>query len=124
MELVLCNPEYWEIVYSLRINFKESFLTQKYFSLSEHEEFMSKNSQNYYICLLDKKPIGFIGTVSGDVRIAVCELYQKKGVGKFMLEKFLEKHPKGYARIKIDNEKSIKLFESCGFKKKHYILEK
>jgi L-amino acid N-acyltransferase YncA len=28
-----------------------------------------------------------------------------------------------FAKVKVDNEASLKLFESCGFKKKFYILK-
>jgi len=41
-----------------------------------------------------------------------------------MVEGFIKKFPDSFAKVKIDNEASRKLFESCGFKKKYYILEK
>ena len=36
----------------------------------------------------------------------------------------MNEHPASEAKVKIENEASIKLFESCGFKKKYYILER
>ena len=69
-------------------------------------------------------PAGFIGTVEGDIRIAVSPLFQNQGVGKFMLNTFLEDNKKIQAKIKIQNEASLRLFESCGFEKKYYILER
>ena len=32
--------------------------------------------------------------------------------------------PTAIARVKLDNEASIRLFERCGFKKRYYILER
>ena len=32
--------------------------------------------------------------------------------------------PNAMFKVKLDNEASVRLFESCGFKKKYYILEK
>ena len=41
-----------------------------------------------------------------------------------MINSLITLHPDAFAKVKIDNEASVKLFESCGFKKKYYILEK
>ena len=46
------------------------------------------------------------------------------GVGKFMINEIMKIFPKSYAKVKIENEASLKLFESCGFEKKYYVLEK
>tara|TARA_R100000152_G_scaffold20736_1_gene15700 strand:- start:17049 stop:17423 length:375 start_codon:yes stop_codon:yes gene_type:complete len=124
MELVPCEEKYWDFVLSLRNELKEGFVSQKNIGFYEHEKFMRKNNSNYLICLEEKVPIGFIGSVDKDIRIAIIKSHQKKGVGKFMLSKFIEKHPEAFAKVKIKNSKSIALFESCGFKKKYYILER
>jgi len=124
MELVSCDKQYWDFVLSLRNDLKEDFITQKNIGFYEHEKFMNKNHSNYLICLEEKTPIGFIGSVGKDIRIAVVKSYQKKGVGKFMLQKFIETYPEAFAKVKISNSKSIALFESCGFKKKYYIFER
>tara|TARA_R110002020_G_scaffold164537_1_gene351305 strand:- start:271 stop:687 length:417 start_codon:yes stop_codon:yes gene_type:complete len=123
MELVQCQKKYWSFIRSLRNKLKEGFIDQSHIKEEEHHSFMEKYHQNYFICLDNAEPIGFIGSVRGDIRVAVSKPHQKKGVGKFMLEGFLKKHSDGYATIKIDNQSSLKLFESCGFKKKFYILE-
>ena len=68
-------------------------------------------------------PAGFIGAVEGDIRVAVSPFFQNQGVGKFMLNTFLEDNKKIQAKVKIENKASLKLFESCGFTKKYYILE-
>ena len=76
------------------------------------------------MCVEDGEVIGFIGHVDNDIRLAVKKDRQKKGVGKFMVKGFTEKHPESFAKVKMDNEASLSLFESCGFKKRYYILEK
>ena len=124
MELVECQQKYWSFIRSLRNKLKEGFIEQSDIKEEEHHRFMEKHHQNYFICLDNAEPIGFIGSVGGDIRVAVSKSHQKKGVGKFMLEGFLENYSDGYATIKIDNQGSLKLFESCGFKKKLYILER
>ena len=40
------------------------------------------------------------------------------------INKLVKMYPDAFAKVKVDNESSLKLFESCGFKKKYYILEK
>jgi hypothetical protein len=41
-----------------------------------------------------------------------------------MLNYIIDKFPNSFAKIKIDNESSVKSFESCGFTKQFYILKK
>ena len=47
-----------------------------------------------------------------------------KGIGKFMINQIMNEEPTAFAKVKMDNEASIKLFEACGFTKKFYILTK
>ena len=49
---------------------------------------------------------------------------QGHGIATFMLKATYERYPEAIAKVKIDNEANIKLFEKFGFKKKYYILEK
>lgn len=41
-----------------------------------------------------------------------------------MINELIKFHPDAFEKVKLDNEASIRLFESCGFKKKYYLLEK
>ena len=41
-----------------------------------------------------------------------------------MVNKCMKIWPTAFAKVKIDNKASIKLFESCGFTKKFFILTK
>ena len=68
--------------------------------------------------------MGYVGVIEGDIRIATHPDYQGKGVGSFMLNEVMKIHPTAFAKVKMENEASLNLFESCGFKKMYYILEK
>jgi len=123
MELVLCHKKYWDFIYTLRHQLKDGFIDQDDFSPKDHIRFMKKNHKEYMVCLDEEKPIGFIGSINGDIRVAVSHASQKKGVGKFMVKSLLTKNSNVYAKVKIENEASLRLFSSCGFTKKYYILE-
>lgn len=86
--------------------------------------FMERHGLKYYICLVDEKPAGYIGVIDGDIRVATHPEFQGMGIGKFMVNELVKLHPYSFAKVKLQNEASIKLFEACGFKKKYYILEK
>tara|TARA_R110000824_G_scaffold8429_13_gene38272 strand:+ start:13047 stop:13439 length:393 start_codon:yes stop_codon:yes gene_type:complete len=85
--------------------------------------YMNSHGGEYFICLYDNKPIGFVGSVDGDIRICVLPEYQRMGVGKFMLKHIIKEFPESHAKIKIDNEASQRMFEDCKFLKKYYIYE-
>jgi RimJ/RimL family protein N-acetyltransferase len=93
---------------------------------------MEKYGNNFYVCLIDGSPAGYVGVIDRDIRVATHPDYQGKGVGKFMINalmKFMinalmKLYPDSLAKVKIENEASLRLFEACGFTKKYYILEK
>jgi hypothetical protein len=89
----------------------------------QQERYMQKYQSNYFICLCDEKPAGYIGEIDGDIRIATDPAFQRCGVGLFMVKEFSQRHPGCFAKVKIDNEASLKLFLKAGFKKRYYILE-
>lgn len=64
------------------------------------------------------------GVVEDDIRVCTHPDFQGKGVGKFMINKCMEIWPNASAKVKINNEVSLRLFESCGFIKKFYYLTK
>lgn len=125
LKLVDCDEKYWQFVRILRTDSRNVSGFIKTNSITEHQqiEYMTKYSKNYKICLLEDKPIGFIGEIDGDVRICTDHDFKNKGVAKFMLTEFLKINQNIFAKIKCDNISSIKLFESCGFKIKYFILE-
>lgn len=118
MRLVKNSPKYWEFIRNLRNNpdVKRGFIEQGNISEDEQVEYMSTYNNNYYICLRGKEPVGYIGQINMDIRLAVSPEYQGRGVGKFMLTEFMKAHPGAYGKVLLDNEPSRRLFESCGFK--------
>jgi ribosomal protein S18 acetylase RimI-like enzyme len=126
MELVECTKEYWEFVRILRNDERviNGFIKSVYITEEMQVKYMKANSQYYRIALLNAKPSGYIGVINDDIRVCVHPDFQGNGVGKFMINKFMNEEPTAFAKVKIDNEASIKLFEACGFTKKFYILTK
>lgn len=125
LKLIECEEKYWEFVRLLRTDPQNlsGFVQSSNITQKQQKEYMSKYNKNYMICLWNDIPVGFIGEINGDIRVCTDNSYKQKGIGKFMVLEFVKKHPDVFAKIKIDNISSLKLFESCGFKKKYYILE-
>ena len=126
IELVENEEKYWGFIRQLRSHqqVKQGFIQQKEITPEDHEKFMEKYGKLYYICLIDGSPAGFVGQIENDIRVATHPDFQKRGVGKFMINDLMAKHPESIAKVKIDNEASLRLFEACGFKKAYYILER
>ena len=126
MKFVQNEEEYWEFIRQLRNDrrVKGGFVQQEHIAKQEHAGFMQEHGDNFYICLLGEQPAGYAGIIGKDIRVATHPDFQNKGVGKFMINSLMKRHPEAFAKVKIDNEASLRLFESCGFKKKYYILEK
>lgn len=121
--------EYWENIRVLRNKARDGFIEQKTISEREHEDFMKEYSDCYYLCFTtdvnvsDVKFVGFCGVIDDDIRVATDPEFAGKGVGQFMIKNLMKLHPTAFAKVKVDNEASLKLFEKCGFKKKYIILE-
>lgn len=126
MRLVKNKKEYWEFIRHLRNHpdVKTGFVFQDHISEEQQKVYMSKFGDCFYICLVDEKPAGYVGVIEDDIRVATHPDFQGKGVGKFMIDELMKEHPDAFAKVKIENEASVKLFEKCGFKKSFYILEK
>lgn len=127
MELVKCSNlpgDHWYSILDIRNDNRESFGDPSIIPTAAHHAYMFENFSNYLLCIDNNEVVGFIGHVDNDIRLATKISYQKKGIGKFMVEGFMKKFPDAFAKVKIDNEASLKLFESSGFKKKYYVLER
>ena len=120
------EEKYWEFIRLLRNHelVKHGFIQQNEIDPVSHKKFMEKYGTMYYICLVDSEPAGFVGVINGDIRVATHPDFQKRGVGKFMINELMKLHPEGAAKVKVENKASLCLFESCGFIKKYYLLEK
>lgn len=126
LRLVNNEEKYYEFIFKLRFCDEniESFVIQTVPSYNDHYSYMLKYNDNYYICLDGDNPVGFIGVIDDDIRLATIHNKKNQGIGKFMVNELMEKYPNAIAKVKIDNQASLKLFQSCGFKPKYLILEK
>ena len=121
-----CKEEYWEFVRVLRNDRRvlDGFLESTYITEKMQVKYMKNHSQYYRIALVGGKPAGYVGVIEDDIRICTHPDFQGKGIGKFMINECMNIWPSSFAKVKIDNKASIKLFEACGFKKKFYIFTK
>ena len=110
-------PKYWEFIRKLRNHpmSKKGFVEQSDITEDEQIEYMQKHNDDYYVCVQDGRAVGFIGAVDGDIRLAVDPLWKGLGIGEYMLNSFMCRHPHTHAKILKDNTPSIRLFEKCGF---------
>jgi len=126
MELIKNGPKFWEFIRNLRNleGVKQGFIEQKEITAVEQAEYMLKYNNEYWICLVDGKPAGYVGVIDDDIRVATHPDFQGQGVGSFMINQIMQLHPAAHAKVKLENEASLRLFEKCGFRKKFYLLER
>jgi len=126
MELVNCTPQYWEFVRTLRNDERvlDGFIKSVHITEEIQTNYMRNHHKSYRIALVDGQPAGYVAVIDDDIRVCTHPDFQGKGVGKFMINKCMEIWPLSNAKVKMDNEASIKLFEACGFTKKFFILTK
>jgi len=122
LRLVNCDTIFWINILQIRNKDKKCFIDQKEIEIEDHFNYMLYNSKFYEVCLADNVFAGFVGLVDGDLRIGVSDQFKQKGIGKFMLENFKKFQQVKQVKVKTDNEASIKLFESFGFKKDLYTM--
>lgn len=93
--------------------------------IDTHKAYMEEYKYMYFICTSESdQQLGWIGLVSGDIRLAVDPKFKKQGVATFMLNKMLDLYPNFHAKVKIDNTVSAAFFKKMGFKPKYMILER
>lgn len=126
MELVKCTKEYWEFVRTLRMDERviDGFIQKVHITSEQQVDYMNRYADCYRIALVDNIPAGFVGVIDDDIRVCTHPEFQGKGVGKFMITECMKLWPTAFAKVKVDNQASINLFESCGFKRQFYILTK
>tara|TARA_R110000824_G_scaffold359891_1_gene547522 strand:+ start:898 stop:1287 length:390 start_codon:yes stop_codon:yes gene_type:complete len=126
MQFVRNEKKYWEFIRLLRNDkrVKAGFIQQEIVERGQHKEYMSKNGDKFYLCLVEGQPAGYVGVIENDIRVATHPNYQKMGVGLFMIKQITKASPRAIAKVKLENEASVKLFEKAGFKKRYYLMEK
>lgn len=118
MKLVPNTKKYWEFIRQLRFHPENisGFVVSEEVSSDQQERYMQKYNDNYFVCLDENEtPVGFIGEVDNDIRLAVDPDHKNKGIGKYMLGEFMNTHPFATAKVLSDNIASLKTFYSCGF---------
>ena len=126
MKLVNCDKQYWDFVRVLRMDERVlgGFIEKMEITTEQQTAYMTMYSDCFRIVLLNNKPVGYFGVIEDDIRICVHPDYQKKGIGKFLVNSCFEIWPTALAKIKITNQSSQKLFESCGYKKEYYLYRR
>jgi GNAT superfamily N-acetyltransferase len=126
LKFVKNGPKYWEFIRRLRNmeGVREGFIQQEEITEIEHAAYMLEYNNNFWLCLVEDVPAGFVGVIENDIRVATHPDFQGMGIGSFMINQAMDVHPQAIAKVKIQNDHSLKLFERCGFKKKYYVLER
>ncbi len=121
MELVFCDIKYWEFVRTLRNddNNLSGFIIKNHISKEDQIIYMNNNSKYFKICIIDNEPVGYIGLIGdkkNEITFCVSHNHKGRGIGTFMVSEF-SKNLSCWAKVKIDNSHSSKIFEKLGFKK-------
>ena len=126
LEFVKNKEEYFEFIRNLRNNEKvqDGFIENSHITEDQQINYMKKYKTNFYVCLDDGKPIGYIRQIDGDIGVCTHPDHWGKGVGSFMINELMKLHPECFAKVKLDNIASVKAFEKVGFKKKYYLMER
>lgn len=125
-ELVEISSEFFEFVRRLRTDPRNAnfFINNSEITSQNQIDYMEQHLKDYFICLIQQTPVGFIGVVDGDIRLAVDHDFRNRGVATFMVKEISKLFPGASAKIKTSNVASIALFESVGFERKFYIYGK
>lgn len=122
---VPCTEPYWEFVRQLRTDPRvlDGFVETSGITRKQQKSYMAKHWQEHFICLLDGKPVGYIGSIDKDIRVCTHPDFQGRGAGVFMVKELMKRFPDSHAKVKLRNESSKRLFEKCGFVPMHIIYE-
>ena len=126
LELVQISEDFFEFVRQLRTDPRnaDSFINNTEITVQNQIDYMEQHLKDYFICLNQQTPVGFIGVVLGDIRLAVHHDFRNRGVATFMVNEISKLFPEATAKIKTTNVASIALFESVGFERQFYIYGK
>ena len=125
-KLVECEQQYWEFVRLLRLDERvlDGFIEKMDITIEQQTAYMTKYSHCFRIALFEGEAAGYFGVIDDDIRICTHPDFQRKGVGKFLVQECSKIWPSALAKIKNTNESSRKLFESCGYKLEYYLYKR
>ncbi|EKE03239.1 MAG: hypothetical protein ACD_20C00228G0005 [uncultured bacterium] len=111
------EEKYFEFIRNLRNDDElvSGFIEQAKITREQQRQYMATHKDKYYISLLNDEPVGFIGVVDNDVRLAVKKEFQRKGIASFMLQELSRIYESFGVQVKEDNITSIELFKKNGF---------
>jgi ribosomal protein S18 acetylase RimI-like enzyme len=120
------DSKYYEFIRLLRNDerVQSGFIQTKPISSEDQIKYMEVYHQMYIIALDGEQPVGYAGSIDRDIRVCVHPDYQGMGVGSVLIDELMNRFPNSYAKIKIENESSKRMFSKCGFKIKYVIMEK
>lgn len=117
LRLVENDEKFFMFIRDLRIHplNTDGFLEQVKITESQQFEYMNKHKDDYWVCLSGDTPVGFVGVVESDIRLAVLPSMKRFGVGTFMIKELLKKQKNIYAKVLLNNIASQRLFEKNNF---------
>lgn len=118
LKLVKNSEEFYLFIRDLRTHplNVSGFLERVEISDSQQFEYMKKHKNEYWICLSGDTPVGFVGVVDEDIRLAVDPNFKNKGIGTFMVGEILKINNIATAKVLLKNVSSQKTFEKNNFK--------
>ena len=126
LQLVKADPIYYDFMRSLRNDprVRAGFISQDEISPESNAAHMADFGHLYRVCLCDGEAAGYVRSKDGDISVVTHPNFQRRGIGRFMIDGIMDEFPSSHALVKIDNLSSLKLFESCGFEKQFYLLKR
>ena len=117
LKLVENSLIYYEFIRQLRTHPENTkgFLEQVQITEDQQKSYMEKYEKNYWICLSGNTPVGFVGMVDNDIRLAVQPNSKGMGIGTFMIQELIKNHKDGTVKVLLDNLSSQKVFEKNNF---------
>jgi RimJ/RimL family protein N-acetyltransferase len=122
-DLVANQPKYWDFIRTLRSDerIQDCFVERVSITPEQQAAYMAKHNTDYFVCIeylegIDYEiPVGFIGVVDDDIRLAVVPESHGRGIGKFMLKTLGDYMSSATAKVKHNNIPSQRAFISSGF---------
>tara|TARA_R110002110_G_scaffold296180_2_gene510408 strand:+ start:857 stop:1234 length:378 start_codon:yes stop_codon:yes gene_type:complete len=116
LKFVPVSSEYYNFIRCLRNDevVSEGFIEKVHITEDMQQEYMGRHKNDYFLCMYDGEPAGYVGVINDDVRVCTHPDFQRKGVGSFMLKHIKELYPNASARIKFENIASVFLFANSG----------